>query len=202
MQVGYARVSTNEQETNMQLDALQAAGVDLVFQEKASSVGRRPQLHQALKAMRPGDVLVVWKLDRLARSLLDLLGILQRLADMGCGLRSLTEPIDTSTPMGVFVLQILGAVAQLERAMIRERSIAGQVAAYQRGTRWGGRSSSLDDEQRLEALHLLGEGWTQQRLADRYGVSRSTISRIATPPKPRPRERMPVLRNYIKACDE
>lgn len=202
MLIGYARVSTSEQETSLQLDALRRVGVRRVFQEKTSSVGARPELQKALRSMRPGDTLVVWKLDRLARSLGDLLHILEKLAASGCSFRSLTEPVDTSSPMGVFMLQVLGAVAQLERSMIRERSIAGQVAAYERGTRWGGRTPTLSEKQRREVLRLHAKGVPKLELAARFGVHRSTISRITNPPEKRPREALPVLRQYVKSCAE
>lgn len=129
MLVGYARVSSRLQETDLQLDALRQFGVVKIYQEKASSIGMRPALQECLKSLCAGDVLVVYKLDRVARSLKDLLQILDRIMSTGAGIRSLTEPLDTSSHMGMFVLQILGAVAQLERSMIRERAIAGQVAA-------------------------------------------------------------------------
>ena len=119
--VGYARVSTREQETDLQLDALRSAGVTDVFQEKASSVGHRPELERCLDSLAAGDTFVVYKLDRVARSLTDLLSIIDRIRDAGAHIRSLNEPLDTSSPMGIFVLQILGAVAQLERGIIRER---------------------------------------------------------------------------------
>lgn len=197
MLIGYARVSTNDQDTALQLDALNAVRVRRIFSEKTSSVGRRPQLHALLDSIRPGDVLVVWKLDRLARSLRDLLSILEVLNERGAGLRSLTEPIDTASSMGVFVLQILGAVAQLERSMIRERSVAGQVAAYMRGVRWGGRKPSLTACQIAQVHKLRLQGWTHVALAENFGVSRTTISRTLNPITPPEREAMPVLRRYL-----
>ncbi len=199
MLIGYARVSTNDQDTALQLDALREAGVRKVYSEKTSSVGKRPQLAALLERIKAGDVLVVWKLDRLARSLGDLLGILEALRERGAGLRSLTEPIDTSSAMGVFVLQVLGAVAQLERSMIRERSIAGQVAAYRRGVRWGGRRPSLGQKETALARRLHDRGHTMQSIAEQLGVSRSTVSRALSPPKPRVRVAMPVLRGYLQA---
>lgn len=99
MLVGYARVSTIDQDTALQLDALKAAGVRRVYQDKGSGVGPRPQLHHALGKLRPGDVLVVWKLDRIARSLSDLLSIIGRVRAAGAAIKSLTEPVDTSSPM-------------------------------------------------------------------------------------------------------
>lgn len=194
--VGYARVSTSDQETRLQRDALKRAGVRRVFEEKASGVSTRPQLQQALATMRTGDVLVVWKLDRVARSLPDLLDVLRRLKDSGCAFRSLTEPLDTSTVIGVFMLQMLGAVAQLERGMIRERVIAGQVAAIQRGGRHG-RPGLLTDEQAAQAVSWYREGQKKAAIARRLGVARWVVDRVVclalTPDHPRYAPKRPVL---------
>lgn len=194
--IGYVRVSTSDQETRLQLDALKAAGVRAVFSEKGSSVGPRPQLRKALASMKPGQVLVVWKIDRLARSLKDLLGLLEQLRSMGCALRSLTEPIDTSSALGEFVLQMLGAVAQFERSLIRERAIAGQIAAYKRGVKLGRRPSSIDQERvdEMRALYATGN-FTYPDVAAFYGVHPSTAKRLITGRASRPR--MPVLRAYL-----
>lgn len=177
MLVGYARVSKVDQETRLQLDAFAMAGVTVVYQEKASAVSSRPQLRRAISALRPGDVLVVWKLDRLARSLSDLLGLLEMLRQRGASFRSLTEPVDTSTPMGTFVIQILGAVAQLERSLIIQRTTAGLHAARARGVKLG-RSRSLTEktEARLVRDYQRG-GVTLGQLAVRYGAHPSTVKR-------------------------
>lgn len=186
MLIGYARVSTNEQETRVQLDALKRAGVRTVFAEKTSSVGPRLELQRALASMRRGDVLVVWKLDRLARSLKDLLKLLEALHHMQCSFKSLTEPIDTTSALGEFVLQVLGAVAQFERALIRERAVAGQVAAWQRGVRWGGQPRVVTDEDAAELVRLRQTGlFTIAMLADVFDCSESTVWRtiwLATKP--------------------
>lgn len=177
--VGYARVSSREQETYLQLDALQKAGCEVIYQEKASGASQRgrPELARCLAVLGVGDVLVVYKLDRVARSLHDLLDILRRLDKAGAKIKSLTEPIDTTSSMGVFVVQILGAVAQLERSMIRERSIAGQIAARQRGREPGRRRNlSSADEARAVAEYLRGDV-TYQTLALRYDVSQSVVKR-------------------------
>jgi DNA invertase Pin-like site-specific DNA recombinase len=175
MLVGYARVSTVDQDTALQRDALARAGVVRVFVESGSGVGPRPQLQLALAALRRGSVLVVWKLDRVARSLADLLSILSRLKKIGASIRSLTEPLDTSNPFGEFTFQILGAVAQLERSMIRERVMAGQAAARARGKRWGRRRAlSEDDEAQVVAMYLADCG-TMQELADLWGVGLGTV---------------------------
>lgn len=188
MLVGYARVSTSDQETSLQLDAFGAAGVSTVYQDKASGVGTRPQLQRAIKSLRPGDTLVVWKIDRLARSLSDLLALLDGLRRMGCSFRSLTEPIDTSSSMGMFVLQILGAFAQLERSIIRERVMAGQAAARARGKRWGPvRTLSPEQESELVAWYLEG-GRTYRAAAEEFGVSlgiaKCAIYRVVRPDAP------------------
>ncbi|WP_341923374.1 recombinase family protein [Polaromonas sp. YR568] len=178
MLIGYARVSTREQETDLQLDALQRAGVTKIFQEKASSVGLRLQLTAAIASLRPGDLLVVYKIDRFARSLKDLLTILDRIADAGASIRSLSEPLDTSSPLGVFMVQILGAVAQLERSMIRERSMAGQAAAIQRGVRVG-RPRTIPDDDVADVLRLWNSGhYTLDSVAFVFDAHPSAIKRL------------------------
>ena len=150
MLYGYARVSTHHQETALQLEALKKAGITTIFQEKASSVGSRPQLRKCLLSLKKGDVLVIYKLDRIARSLKDLLAIIDQVEQAGAQIKSLTEPLDTTTPMGAFVLQILGAVAQLERSITRQRSIAGQVSAVKRGVVFGRPKAITADQEQLE----------------------------------------------------
>ena len=126
MLVGYARVSTQEQDLALQLDALRAAGCDKVYEEKASGAQReRPELKAALGYMRQGDTLVVWKLDRLARSLKQLIETVEAMGEQGIGLRSLTEAIDTTTSGGKLVFHLFGALAEFERGVIRERTQAG-----------------------------------------------------------------------------
>src|ERR1700676_335303 len=132
--VGYARVSTEEQGTDPQLDELRAAGCETVLEEHASGADRsRPVLARLLREIRPGETLVVARLDRLARSVSHLLAVIEQLEASGAHFRSLHDPIDTSTPQGMFSLQVLGAVAQLERALIAERTKAGLKAARSRG---------------------------------------------------------------------
>lgn len=175
--IGYARVSTVQQDTALQLDALHAAGVWTIYTESMSGIGPRPELQRALAALQPGDVLVVWKLDRIARSLTDLLSILSRLKARGAAIKSLTEPIDTSTPVGEFTMQILGAVAQLERAIIRERAMAGQRAAIQRGVHCG-RPRTLQPIDEADLVSLWQSGWyTMHTLATIFGVSESVVKR-------------------------
>lgn len=132
--IGYARVSTEEQATSRQLDELRAAGCTEIFEEQASGGDRdRPVLAKALARLKPGDTLVIVSLDRLARSLSHLLEVIEALQARGVFFRSLKDPVDTSSPQGLFTLQVLGAAAQLERALIRERTRSGMRAAAARG---------------------------------------------------------------------
>lgn len=170
MLIGYARVSTVGQETQLQLDALASAGVQKTYTEKVSGVGHRPQLLAMLAALRPGDTVVVYKVDRLARSLKDLLTMLERLRAQGCALKSLTEPVDTSSAMGEFVLQILGAVAQFERSLIRERCNAGRIAYRERGGKFGPPEVIQDDAVHL-AARLYRDGFSISEGATAFGVS-------------------------------
>jgi Resolvase, N terminal domain/Tn3 transposase DDE domain len=134
MLIGYARVSTNEQDTTAQASALKAAGCERIFREKATG-GRwnRPELQRLLDHLRKGDVLVVWKLDRLSRSLRDVLTIMERIQEAKAGFRSLTEAIDTTTPAGRMMMQMIGSFAEFERAMLRERTRVGLESARGEG---------------------------------------------------------------------
>lgn len=179
MLIGYARVSTQDQDTALQLDALNKAGCEKIFQEKASGASRRgrQELARCLASLGRGDVLIVYKIDRIARSLFDLLEILRQLERVGATIKSVTEPLDTTNSMGVFVVQILGAVAQLERSMIRERSIAGQIAARERGRLPGRvRALSAEEERALVAEYLTGKT-TYKGLGVKYGISPSAAKR-------------------------
>jgi DNA invertase Pin-like site-specific DNA recombinase len=136
--IGYARVSTSDQNLELQLDALKEAGCRRVFEETASGANKaRPQLRDALDFLQPGDTLVVWKLDRLARSLQQLIEVIEQLHKRGCGFKSLTEAIDTTTAGGRLIFHIFGALAEFERSIIRERTMAGLEAARTRGRRGG-----------------------------------------------------------------
>lgn len=200
--IGYARVSTREQDTALQLDALAAHGVADIRQEKGSSVGPRPELRLLLSELKPGDVLVIYKMDRVARSLTDLLQILETIKAAGAAIRSLTEPLDTSSPIGTFMIQVLGAVAQLERSIIRERALAGQVAAYKRGVRWGGKKPKLSAHQLKELFRLRETGLTQMQLAELFGISDSTVSRYLNPPAPSQRvKKLPVLGPLVSSLE-
>ena len=197
MLIGYARVSTREQETHLQLDALQKAGVEVVYQEKTSAVSSRPELQRVLSALAPGDVLVVYKMDRVARSLKDLLNILERVAASGAAIRSLTEPLDTSVPVGIFMVQVLGAVAQLERSIIRERTVAGQVSAIKRGVQFG-RPKLLSPEREAELLALVDSGINQSAASREFGVSLIVVRRLIDERNGRKNTgRYPVLRKYL-----
>jgi len=178
MLVGYARVSTHDQDLSLQLDAVQAAGCDKVFTEKASGAQRdRPQLQAALEYMRGQDTLVVWKLDRLARSLRQLIETVEALGDRGMGLRSLTESLDTTTSGGTLVFHLFAALAEFERSIIRERTRAGLQAARRRG-RLGGRPPALTSQDLVEAKALLRDPEiTVVQVAKRLGVAPSILYR-------------------------
>lgn len=178
MEYGYGRVSTNEQDTQLQEDAFKRAGVDVVVTEKWSSVGVRPRLQELLSKLGPGDVLTVYKLDRLGRSLQDLLCLLDRINAAGATFRSLTEPIDTTTPAGKLMYSVLGAVAEFERSLIRQRSMAGQQAARERGKHCGRPRSSTPEIER-DVLRLWRSGWYTLRTLGRvFDLHESTIKRI------------------------
>ena len=178
--VGYARVSKGDEQTNaLQVRALKGAGCRRLFEEAASG-GRwdRPELHRLLDQLREGDVVVVWKLDRLSRSLKDVLHIMERIAAAGAGFRSLTEAIDTTTPAGRMMMQMVAAFAEFERAMIRERTSAGLAAARAEG-RVGGRRKKLDAAKRREIVESVLSGRKSgAEMARLYGVSPPTVSRI------------------------
>lgn len=179
MKFGYARISTQDQDTQVQVDALQAVKCESVFKEQASG-GRwdRPQLHKLLDQLRPEDTVVVWKLDRLSRSLKDLLTILEKIEAAGATFLSLTESIDTSTPAGRMMMQIVGSFAEFERAMLRERTKNGLEAARKEG-RVGGRRPKLTKQQQEEIISLVTSG--QQTGADAarlFQVHPSTITRL------------------------
>jgi DNA invertase Pin-like site-specific DNA recombinase len=174
---GYARVSTTEQDTTLQLDALRRSGVAQILQEKRSSVGHRPKLNELLELIKPGDMIKVYKIDRLARSLIDLLSILDRIQKAGAAFQSLTEPVDTSTSAGRMMTHMLGAFAEFERGIIRERSIAGQTAAMMRGVKCGRpRSISADDEKEIVRLWQ-SKRYTMDSLAAIFNAHPSSVKR-------------------------
>jgi len=178
MLIGYARVSTLDQDPEMQVDALRKAGCEKIFVERASGAKRdRPELMAAIEYARPEDTIVVWKLDRLARSLKQLIETVERLEDRGIGFRSLTETIDTTTPGGRLVFTIFAGLAEFERAIIRERTVAGLEAARSRG-RVGGRPRSVSDDDLAAAKALLKDPEiTVKKVAERIGCSEATLYR-------------------------
>jgi DNA invertase Pin-like site-specific DNA recombinase len=178
MLVGYARVSTLDQKPALQIDALKAAGIERIFTEKASGAQReRPELSAALDYIRQGDTLVVWKLDRLARSMRQLIETVEDLQSRGIELRSLTESIDTATPGGRLVFHIFGALAEFERAVIRERTSAGLQAARERGKK-GGRPRTLGPKDLAAAKALLADPAIRvEDVAARLKVSPATLYR-------------------------
>jgi DNA invertase Pin-like site-specific DNA recombinase len=178
MLIGYARVSTVEQNLDLQLDALKKAGCEEVFVEKASGAQRdRPELKAALRHARKGDTIVVWKLDRLARSLRQLIETVEDLEGRKVGLRSLTEQIDTTTPGGRLVFHIFAALAEFERGIIRERTVAGLAAARARGAR-PGRKPALGPKDIAAAKAMLRDPKIAiADVAKRLGVAPSTLYR-------------------------
>jgi DNA invertase Pin-like site-specific DNA recombinase len=178
MQIGYARVSDVSQHHDLQLDALRQAGCEKVFVETASGTRTdRSELAKALDQARRGDVLIVWRLDRLARSLRHLISISDALQQRGVGLKSLTEAIDTTTPGGRFMFAILAALGQMEVEITRERTRAGLVAAASRGRR-GGRPAALDEAKVRAAKAMLASGtMTASEVARQLGCAPSTLYR-------------------------
>ncbi len=179
MRIGYARVSTQEQDNTAQITALKAAGCELVFEEKMSG-GRwdRPELHRLLGQLRKSDVVVVWKLDRLSRSLKDVLLVMEKIEKAGADFQSLTEAIDTSTPAGRMMMQIVGSFAEFERAMLKERTKSGLDSARKEG-RIGGRRAKLTVQQQKEVISLVTSGQkTGADAARLFRVHPSTVVRL------------------------
>jgi DNA invertase Pin-like site-specific DNA recombinase len=178
IRIGYARVSTDDQNLDLQRDALSLAGCNDIYEETISGKSaQRPELGHCLKALRGEDILVVWRLDRLGRSLADLVRIVSQLEAEGIGFESVTERIETGSAAGRLVFHVFAALAEFERNLIRERTKAGLAAARARGRR-GGRKPSLDPQQIREIRALLRD--PEIRVADvasRYGVSRTTLYR-------------------------
>lgn len=192
VRIGYARVSTVEQEMALQLDALRAAGCDRIFEDRASGAKTdRRGLAQALAFVREGDVLVTWKLDRLARSLPHLIETVNQLEKSGAGLQSLTEAIDTTTPGGRLIFHVFGALAQFERDLIRERTRAGLSAAASRGRR-GGRKPVVTAEKLVRAKVLIAKGLTVREATSRLKIGKTAlydalIPKTGIPKGPKPK---------------
>ena len=174
--IGYARVSTGDQSLDLQRDALQQAGCSTLYEDVASGKNTdRPELVNCLKALRSGDMLVVWRLDRLGRSLPDLVRIITDLEQRGVAFESMTEKIDTSTATGRLVFHLFGALAEFERNLVRERTLAGLASARARG-RKGGRKPALTPAQVREVKVLMADkSIPVGQIAQRYGVSRTTL---------------------------
>jgi len=181
MIIGYARVSTQDQNPELQADALRREGAEQIFQEKVTGgLRERPELSHCLRTLRKGDILVVWKLDRLARSLKDLVEIVQDLHDREIGFKSVTEAIDTTSPGGRLVFHIFGALAEFEHDLIRERTIAGLQAARARGRKGGRKPSMSDADVRKAAAMLLDPKMTKKEVAEHFKVSRTTLNASLT----------------------
>jgi len=178
MLIGYARVSTDDQKLDLQHDALQAIGCEKIFDETASGASAHlPVREDLLNYARQGDTMVVWKLDRLGRSLRDLIVVVNALHDRGVGLRSLQESIDTTTPAGKLTFHVFGALAEFEREVMRERTRAGLLAANKRGKKLG-RPRSLNPEQIEMARSMMANPTlSTMRVAKQLGVHRSTLYR-------------------------
>ena len=179
MKLGYARVSTREQELAMQLDALRNAGCEQIFEEKMTGTTKsRPQLQKLLEQLREGDILVIWKLDRLARSLQDLVALVQQIQEKGAALQSLNDQIDTCSPQGKFTFHIFAALSEFEREIIRERTKAGLAAARARG-RKGGRPQGLSKKAKHSAIiaeKLYTEGQLSiKEICEQLSISKSTL---------------------------
>ena len=176
--IGYARVSTAEQNLDLQLNALQAAGAARTFADNgvSGSMVERPQLSKALDRLEAGDVLTVWKLDRLGRNTRHVLDLIESIRERGAGFRSLTEGLDTTGPMGTAMLTIVAAFAQLERDTMIERTRAG-LAAAAANNRHGGRPRKVDDAAAARARELKGKGISAADIGKMLGVSRATVYR-------------------------
>ena len=179
--IGYARVSTDEQDTAAQVAALERAGCTTIYKENKSGgkAGRwdRPELHKAQDSLNPGDTLVVWKLDRLSRSLSDLLHLLAQIKNIGASFESLTEHIETKSAAGELMMNMLACFAQFERQMIKERTKLGIARARAEG-RWGNAKFALTPIQQKEAIRMVAEGRSQAEVARVFGIHRSTLWRL------------------------
>jgi DNA invertase Pin-like site-specific DNA recombinase len=183
MKIGYARVSTLEQNLDLQLRALKKSGCKRIFQEKVSSTGRkRLEFLRMLDQIREGDTVVVWKLDRLARSTRELLETMETIGEAGARFQSLSEPwADTTTHAGKMIMTVFAGIAEFERDLIRERTAAGREAARSRGVRFG-RPRKLNSEREQLARRLIGEGKPVSEVAKTFNVHAATIYRLSAVP--------------------
>jgi len=179
MKIGYARVSTTEQNLELQINALMQAGCNRIYQEKASGIRKeRPELERLFDQLRPNDIIVVWKLDRLARSthhLLELLELIKKADAAFCSLSELWA--DTTSSAGKMMMTVFAGIAEFERELIRERTSAGRKAALIRGVRFG-RPQKMNDEQKKLALRLLNEGNSINEIAKTFNVHKATVYRL------------------------
>ncbi|ADO10841.1 DNA-invertase from lambdoid prophage e14 [Pantoea vagans C9-1] len=183
MLIGYIRVSTNDQNTDLQRIALQSADCELIFEDRISGkTSDRPGLKKALRCLQSGDTLVVWKLDRLGRSMRHLVMLTEELRERGVNFRSLTDSIDTSTPMGRFFFHVMGALAEMERELIVERTRAGLAAARDKG-RIGGRRRKMTPETVERARRMLAQGATLLQVSLVLDVSVKTLYRYIPAPE-------------------
>ena len=180
MKIGYARVSTDDQTLDLKIDALQSAGCERIYREHASGKNTdRTELKQCLHALREGDTLVVWRLDRLGRSMTDLINTVTKLESEGVAFCSVTESLDTSTPAGKFIFHVFSSLAEFERNMIRERTSAGLKSARARG-RVGGRPAKItDDDKRMISALLADKSNDPKTIAKRFKISKSSMYRVA-----------------------
>ena len=180
MKIGYARTSTLDQHLDLQLDALKNCGCEKIFQEQVSSVkDKRPQLESCLQALRAGDTLYIWRLDRLGRNLKDLINIVNQLQAMGCELVSLKESIDTSTTSGKLTFHLFASLAEFERELIKERTLAGLKAAAERG-RKGGRPRVMDEKKIEQARALHRSKIPIAEICETLDISKGTLYRNLT----------------------
>jgi DNA invertase Pin-like site-specific DNA recombinase len=182
MRIGYARVSTGEQKLDLQLDELRGADCEKVYQEQISgAAAERPELERCLEELREGDTLVVWRLDRFGRSLKDLVSKMEALEEKGADFVSLTEGIDTTTAQGKLTFHIFGALAEFERELARERTMAGLRAARERG-RVGGRPRALSEEDipQVQAL-MRDKSVSTADICERFEISKATLYRYVGP---------------------
>lgn len=179
MKIGYARVSTTDQNLELQLTTLTQAGCERIYQEKISGAKRdRPELQRLLDHLRPNDIVVVWKLDRLARSTRNLLDIVESIKESQASFRSLSEPwADTTSHAGKMIMIVFAGIAEFERDLIRERTSAGREAALERGVRFG-RPDKLSEEKKALAMRFIEEGKSVMQIADTFNVNRNTIYRL------------------------
>src|SRR5713226_7740582 len=180
MKIGYARVSTLDQHLDLQLQALKKARCTKIFREKVSGTSRsRPELQRLLEHLRAGDTVVVWKLDRIARSTRNLLEIMDTIREAGARFQSLSEPwADTTTHAGKMIMTVFAGIAEFERDLVRERTSAGREAARRRGIHFG-RPRKLNAEQAKLARRLIDEGKSVREIADTFNVHTATIYRLS-----------------------